>query len=62
MAINAAFATKGKFSFLKLNLVVRADLWTYVLRKPTCWNAASDALSRLSTIKDFLCRANRDVR
>jgi hypothetical protein len=51
--------TKKEFSFLKLNLVVRADLWAYILRKPTCWKAAPDALSRPSTIKDFVPRQSR---
>jgi hypothetical protein len=51
IAVKRSLFTKNEFSFLKLNLVVRADLWAYVLRKATCWKAAPDALSRPSRLR-----------
>src|ERR1700686_4641580 len=50
-----------QFSFLKSNLVVRTDLWAYFSKSRRAGTAAPDALSRSSTIKDFVRCANRDV-
>ena len=62
MATKCSLFNQKQFSFLKSNLVVRTDLWTYFLKSRRAGTAAPDAISRPSTIKDFVRCANRDVR
>jgi hypothetical protein len=61
IATKCSLFNQKRFSFLKSNLVVRTDLWAYVLQSRRA-GTAPDVLSRPSTIKDFVRRANRDVR